>query len=122
MIAVKTRLMCLDNTGAILMKCIKILGTSNPKYTTLGNFIICALVKKDFNKFKQKKKIFLCFLLETKKNIKRRGNIYIKGTRNTVVLVNEEKKFFGTRTYGKTPVEFFRYKFGNFWYYVNGIY
>lgn len=122
MIKVKTKLYVKDNSGAELVRCIKVLGTSNKKSAKLGNLIICSILKKNFKKFKLKKKIFLSFLCEIKKNNKRRGNIYICGQKNSVILLNEEKKFIHTRTYGRMPIEFLRYKISNFWSYVNGVY
>ena len=69
-----------------------------------------------------KKKIFLAFVNQTKKNTRRRGNFYVRGTKNTVILLSEDIKFFSTRIYGKTPLEFFRYKINNFWHYINGLF
>jgi len=122
MIRVKTRLIIKDNSGIQIAKCIKILGTSNKKYAKLGNLIICTVVKKNVKKIKMKKNIFLVFITQTKKYNKRRGNVYIKGNSNNAIILNEEKRFNSTRTYGRVPVEFLRNKISNFWQYINGVY
>jgi len=121
MFSVHTHALVKDNSGAKKIQCIRILGTSNPKHAYLGNFIICNIVKKT-TKSVFKKKIFLAFVNQTKKNTRRRGNFYVRGTKNTVILLSEDIKFFSTRIYGKTPLEFFRYKINNFWHYINGLF
>lgn len=114
MIQKETVLKVTDNSGAKLVKCIKILGGSNKKTAKIGDIILVSTKKlKDNNKKKalklKKKEIFEALIVQTK-NLKKTNGFFFKVNKNSVVLLDKQKNPIGTRINGFLPKEL-RYKF-----------
>ncbi len=101
MIQQQTKLQVSDNSGAKIVKCIKVLGGYKKKYAFLGDFIIVS-VKELRNKSKKtakvkKGEIYKALILKTKtKSINKNGSsIFFKN--NSVCLLDKNDKPLGTR-------------------------
>lgn len=107
MIQQQTVLNVADNSGAKLVKCIKILGGLKKKTAGIGDVIIVSVVKlrnKSKNKSKVKKgEVLKALIIRTKyKKVKCDGSCVWFHT-NSVSLLNKQDKFIGTRILGPLP-------------------
>lgn len=107
MIQQQTSLKVADNSGAKIVKCIKILGGAKKKYAVLGDFIVVS-VKKLRNKLKKnskvkKKEICKALIIKTKKQTKiKTGYIKVFLT-NSVILLNKQANPIATRILTSIP-------------------
>lgn len=105
MIFKKTLLFNFDNSGAKKIECIHIIG-KNKKYAFVGNLVLVTIKKIKSKKKVQKKKIYTCVVIGTKKRIKRKNGTFINFDKNrSLLLVSKTLKFLGTRVYGVIPKE-----------------
>lgn len=114
MIQVNTKTFVADNTGARTARCIKILGGSNKKSSSVGELILITVqkLKKTIIKKKiQRKKVYLSCIIRTTKNIKRFDGSYINFIANTIIILNKEKEPLGNRLVGPIVHEFRLTKF-----------
>lgn len=113
MIFKESYLQVADNSGAKLVKCIKILGAhARSKYAQVGDYILVSVVKlnkvKNFQKSKKsdlvkKGEIFKALIIRTKKTKSNLGSVYygqrVSFQENSVVLMNQEN-LIGSRIFG----------------------
>jgi large subunit ribosomal protein L14 len=110
MIYTHTYLESIDNSGAIIVQCIKIL--KNKKIGYLGDKIII-ITKKVNSKKKLKKSIkLLAIIVQIKKNTIRSSGNYIKFGNNKVIILNNKKKLLGNRIKGVISIEIRRHNLG----------
>lgn len=107
MIQHKTILKVVDNSGAKLAKCIKVLGGLRKKVAKLGDVLI-VVVKEIRSKSKQKskvkkKEVYNGILVRTKKSHNKLTGFIIKFNQNAVVLVNKQGNIVGNRIIGPIP-------------------
>lgn len=89
-----------DNSGAKILRCIQILGSSYKRKAKLNTFVKIIAKKISFNK-KIKKKIFYMGIPTTlKSKVLRKDGSYVYGVRNKILTYTENYKFCGTRIYG----------------------
>ena len=107
MIFVGTICKVADNSGAVLVKCIKVLKISSRIGAIPGQTITVSVKKNVFKRHIIKKskiiikgQICKALILRTKKSIKRWGNFYIKAIKNYVTLLNIYDLPFATRLFG----------------------
>ncbi len=98
MIKVGSKLIVVDNSGAKLAKCIKLMGKQ--KISTVGNLILVTLFKFISNKKVKKRTIYLGLIVGIVYWIVRNDGSYIKFFKNRVLIFNKTFKFLGTRVYG----------------------
>lgn len=97
-----------DNSGAKIVKCIKILGSLKKK-ASIGDVILITVknVQNNIN-FKKilkpkKKEIFKALVLRTSFSYKNLNGFYIKFGENSVALLDKQKNPLGTRINGFLP-------------------
>ncbi|KAH6559220.1 hypothetical protein KP509_1Z019900 [Ceratopteris richardii] len=73
MIQIQTYLDIADNSGARKLMCIRILGTSNPKYAAMGNIIIAVVKEAIPNMFLKRSEVVRAVAACTRKGVKRRN-------------------------------------------------
>jgi len=107
MINVESILKVADNSGAILVKCIKLFKFSYRIGAIPSQTILVVVRKNIFKKHVTKKskiiikgRIYKALILRSIKGLKRWGNFYIKCYHNLVILLNEYNLPFATRLYG----------------------
>ena len=113
MIQPGTLLQVSDNSGARFVECIKILGKTGRNTGTLGDFAIVSVKKlrKKGNIKVKKKEIWLAFITQVKRNVKRNQNNNFYFGKNTCILLSRNKKFIGNRIFGILPKELKQKKF-----------
>ena len=105
MIQVTSHLEVADNSGARIVKCIKVLGGSRRKYAGLGDVIVVS-IKECLPGTKVKKgEVARAVVVRTVKEVRRRDGSYIRFDRNAVVLIKPDENPVGTRIFGPVARE-----------------
>lgn len=105
MIQQVSRLVVSDNSGAKLVKCIKVLGGSKRRYASLGDVIVVS-VKDALPRGQVKKKsIERAVIIRTHKEVLRKDGSYIRFDDNACVIVTKEGEPKGTRVFGPVARE-----------------
>jgi len=89
-----------DNTGAKLVRCIKVLGGSKRKYAGIGDIIVVAVQEAAPRGTVKKKAVEKAVIVRTRKEIGRPDGSYIRFDDNAVVIVDANKEPKGTRVFG----------------------
>ena len=105
MIQMKTRLIVADNSGAKLVRCIKVLGGSKKRYAGVGD-VIKISVKSAIPRGKVKKgDVLFAVVVRTKSGIQRSDGAVISFNETASVLLNAQKQPIGTRIFGPVTRE-----------------
>lgn len=104
MIQPQTILTVKDNSGAQLVKCIKILGGFKRKFAKIGNIIVISIQKlknksKTLTKIK-KGEMYRAIIIKTKRQIKKKDGLITVFRENAVSLINKQNNPIGTRIVG----------------------
>lgn len=107
MIQQETILKVADNSGAKLVKCIKILGGFKKRYAKLGDIIVIS-VQQLRNKSKSTSKVskggvFRALVLRLKKKYVKRDGSFFSLEENAVALISKQGNPIGTRILGPLP-------------------
>nr|YP_009295631.1 ribosomal protein L14 [Mastocarpus papillatus]AOL58115.1 ribosomal protein L14 [Mastocarpus papillatus] len=89
-----------DNSGARKIMCIRVLGTSNPKYGNIGDIIIGVVKDASPNMPIKKSDIVRAVIVRTKKTLRRNDGMSIRFDDNAAVIINQENNPRGTRVFG----------------------
>ena len=106
MVQIGTVLNVIDNSGAKKAYCIRINNTSEKKYGSIGNSILVVVKslrkkRKVLSKVK-KGEIYSALVVRTKtKNFLKL--LIVFSLENSVILLNKQQKFIGTRIFGSLP-------------------
>ena len=108
MIQQQTLLKVADNSGAQIVKCIKVLGGFKRKFARIGDIIVVSVVKlrnKSRSTSKVKKgDVFKALVNKTKKELKKKS-FNICFNENNVCIINQQGKPIATRVFGPLPKE-----------------
>jgi large subunit ribosomal protein L14 len=105
MIQMQTRLMVADNSGALEVQCVKVLGGSKRRTATVGDVIIVS-VKRATPRGKTKKgTVQRAVIVRTAKPLLRADGSAIRFDKNAVVLINKQGEPIGTRIFGPVTRE-----------------
>jgi len=88
-----------DNSGAKIIKCLKVVRDKKGK-TNLGNFIRVSLKRSVYKKKLKKRGIFNSMPNFVKAKITRKDGTVISGGSNKALLFSDSYKFLGTRCKG----------------------
>lgn len=105
MIQQETELEVADNSGAKLVKCIKVLGGSRRRYAYVGDIIVCSVRKVDTKGQIEKGKVVKAVVVRTKYRTRRKDGGSISFESNSVVILNDKHEPIGTRVFGPIPRE-----------------
>nr|QUE29391.1 ribosomal protein L14 [Erythrotrichia longistipitata] len=89
-----------DNSGARKLMCIRVLGSSNPSYASIGDVIIGVVKDASPNMLIKRSDIVRAVIVRTKKTLKRKDGISIRFDDNAAVIINQENNPRGTRVFG----------------------
>lgn len=89
-----------DNSGARKIMCIRVLGSSNPKYGHIGDIIIGVVKDALPNMPIKRSDIVRAVIVRTKKTIRRLDGMQIRFDDNAAVLINQDNNPRGTRIFG----------------------
>ena len=105
MIQQETRLKVADNTGAKQLLCIRVLGSSNRRYASVGDVIVASVKDAAPNMPVKKGDVVKAVIVRTKKAVRREDGSYIKFDDNAAVIIKEDKNPRGTRIFGPVARE-----------------
>ena len=107
MIQQRTLLKVADNSGAKIVRCIKVLGGFKKKHASLGDTIVVS-VQKLRNKSKKtskvkKKEVYRALIIRTKKLCLKKDGNSIAFQENSIALINKQGSPIGSRIMGPLP-------------------
>ena len=105
MIQAQTKLKVADNTGAKIIQCIRVVGSSGRRYAHVGDTIIVSVKKAIPGGLVKKGEISHAVVVRTKKERRRGDGSYIRFDENAAVLINAQKQPIGTRVFGPVSRE-----------------
>lgn len=107
MIKPTSRLLSVDNSGAIQIGCISIAKLDKRRGAATSSIVTASIKKNIFKKNIRKKSKILnksqvvrAVLLLTRKELKRQGNFTIKSNRNAAIILNQYGLPYATRLFG----------------------
>lgn len=104
MIQERSILKVADNSGAKVVRCFRILGSTRKRYAHLGEIVIASVQSAEPRKNIKKKDIVHALVIRTKAPIRRRDGSYVRFDENAVVIVDKNEPI-GTRIFGPIPRE-----------------
>lgn len=105
MIQPESKLQVADNTGAKMVKCIKVLGGSKRRYASIGDVIVVSVKEAAPKGIVKKKSVERAVVVRTRKAIGRKDGSYIRFDENAVVIINKDLQPKGTRVFGPVARE-----------------
>ncbi len=111
MIQVTTHLEVADNSGARIVKCVKVLGGSRRRYASLGDIIVVSIKEAMPGTKVKKGDTARAVVVRTTREYQRTDGSYIKFDTNSAVLINKDKEPIGTRIFGPVARELRAKKF-----------
>lgn len=105
MIQVESVLNVADNSGAKVVKCIKVLGGSRRRYAGLGDIIVVSISEALPNSKVKKGSIAKAVVVRTARENRRADGSYIKFDENSAVIINAQQEPIGTRIFGPVARE-----------------
>jgi large subunit ribosomal protein L14 len=105
MIQMQTTLDVADNTGAKLVRCIKVLGGTNRHYASLGDVIVASVQKSIPGSELKTGTIVKGVIVRVRKNTRRADGSYVRFDRNALVIIDQDGNPRGTRIFGAVARE-----------------
>lgn len=105
MIQMQTKLDVADNSGAKVVKCIKVLGGSKRMIAHLGDIIVVAVQQAIPGGKVKKGEVKKAVIVRTAYPIRREDGSYIKFDHNSVVILGNNNEPVGTRIFGPVARE-----------------
>ncbi len=106
MIQPQTMLKIADNTGAKLIQCFKVLGSTRRRYAQLGDVIVAAVKEAEPRRIVKKHEVVRAVVVRQKKNYRRDDGSYIRFDENAaIILEGKSKEPKGGRISGPIPRE-----------------
>ena len=105
MIQQESLLKVADNSGAKLVKCIKVLGGTKRRYGSIGDIIVVSVKEVLPNQTIKKGVILKGVIVRIKKEYRRKDGSYIRFDDNAAVIIDENKNPKGTRVFGPVARE-----------------
>ncbi|MDE0915217.1 MAG: 50S ribosomal protein L14 [Planctomycetota bacterium] len=105
MIQMQTTLDVADNTGAKLVRCIKVLGGTNRRYASLGDVIVASVQKSIAGSELKTGTIIKGVIVRVRKNTRRGDGSYVRFDRNALVIIDQDGNPRGTRIFGAVARE-----------------
>lgn len=100
MVMLGTRLDVADNSGAKIIECIQVVGSTGRRYARMGDLIVASVKQVSPNAPVKKGDVVRAVVVRTKKEISRSDGSSIRFDRNSAVLVNKKNEPNGTRIFG----------------------
>lgn len=106
MIQDRTLVKIADNSGGIIGRVFKILGSSKKRYAQLGDEVVLSIQTAQPRKSVKKKDIHRAVVVRQAKAYRRKDGTYVRFDENAVVLVEKDKKEpKASRVFGPIPRE-----------------
>ncbi|MEM1061904.1 MAG: 50S ribosomal protein L14 [Planctomycetota bacterium] len=111
MIQMETELDVADNSGARVVKCVKVLGGTRKRTAGLGDVIVVSVQKSMAGSTVKKGTVMRAVIVRCKKGTRRDDGSYVRFDRNACVLVTNDGDPRGTRIFGAVARELRSRKF-----------
>jgi len=106
MIQPRTMLKVVDNTGAKILQCFRVLGGSKRKYAQIGDVIVGTVKEAEPRRVVKKHDVVRAVIVRQRKNFRRSDGTYIRFDDNAcVILEGKTKEPKGGRVLGPMPRE-----------------
>ncbi|HQB61047.1 MAG TPA: 50S ribosomal protein L14 [Spirochaetota bacterium] len=105
MIQMETMLKVADNSGAKMVKCIKVIGGSKRRYASIGDVIVVTVKECIPNSPIKKGTVLKGVIVRINREYKRSDGSYIKFDDNAIVIIDANKNPKGTRVLGPVARE-----------------
>lgn len=100
MVFTQTILRCLDNSGALLVKCLRVLGKSPRARGFPGDFIIISIKSNRPHRKVRRGEVYKAVLARVGYRMKRSGNITVQCTSCGTIILNKRELPMGSRVLG----------------------
>lgn len=97
---VSTVLPVLDNSGGLLVKCIRIYGKPNRGQATLGSILLVSVKTYRTHRKVKRSQVIKCILCRIKHTVLRHSGYYVRCKNSGVVLLNARMTPLGSRVLG----------------------
>ena len=105
MIQQESSLRVADNSGARVIKCIRVLGGTGRRYAGVGDVIVAAVKQAEPGREVKKGEVVRAVVVRTSKQYRRPDGSYIKFDDNAAVLLGNEREPRGPRIFGPVARE-----------------
>jgi len=105
MIQAQTILKVIDNSGAKVIRCFKVLGGSRRRYAEIGDIIVASVQVAEPRKEIKKKAVVKAIVVRQKKAFRRKDGSYIRFDENAAIIINDKREPLGNRIFGPIPRE-----------------
>ena len=107
MIQHRTMLKVVDNSGAKVLQCIKVLGGTRRRYAYIGDIIVGTIKEAEPRKLVKKHDIIRAVIIRQKKALRRPDGSYVRFDDNAGVAIDNinSKNPLGTRVFGPVARE-----------------
>jgi large subunit ribosomal protein L14 len=91
-----------DNSGAQLLQCIHLVGSTGKRYAFVGDMVICAVKKALPGGQVKKGTVVTAVIVRTRKEYRRADGSYVRFGENAAVVIKsvEDREPVGTRIFG----------------------
>jgi large subunit ribosomal protein L14 len=111
MIQMQTLLDVADNSGAKVVRCIKVLGGTKKRFASLGDVIVVSVQKAIPGSAVKTGTVVRGVVVRCRKESRRDDGSYVRFDRNAIVLLDAESNPRGTRIFGAVARELRERKF-----------
>jgi len=105
MVQQESKLNVADNSGAKIVKIIRVLGGSGRRYASVGDTVVVSVRSALPSSEIKKGTVSKAVIVRTKKEMRRTDGSYIRFDNNACVLINNLGEMRGTRIFGPIPRE-----------------
>jgi large subunit ribosomal protein L14 len=105
MIQEETLLKVADNTGAKMLKTIRVLGGSRRKYGNIGDVVVASVRKAAPGGQVKKGDVVKAVIVRSAYGVRRADGSYVRFDENAAVIIKDDKTPQGTRIFGPVARE-----------------
>lgn len=105
MIQTESKMKVADNSGARIVKVVKVLGGSGAKYANIGDEVVVSVQQATPGGVVKKGEVARAVLVRTRTGVRRPDGSYIKFDENACVLLRDDNSPRGTRIFGPVARE-----------------
>lgn len=105
MLQTESQIKVADNSGARVVKVIKVLGGSGAKYANIGDEVVVSVRQATPGGVVKKGDVARAVIVRSKSGVRRPDGSYIKFDENACVLLRDDKSPRGTRIFGPVARE-----------------
>ncbi|MCX7654023.1 MAG: 50S ribosomal protein L14 [Fervidobacterium sp.] len=105
MIQNESYLVAADNSGAKVLRVIRVLGGSHKQFGTIGDIVVCSVREAVPNTDIKKGDVVKAVVVRTRKEIRRPDGSYIRFDDNAAVVLDKFNQPKGTRVFGPVARE-----------------